>query len=171
MKLATIASVATLILFVFYIVGRIITIMVTDHIWKDKIVTLKDTQESPYDIVDEIYENYPPFETSYGINQYSLLVSKEGIRNLKVFQAEMADNSLGAKRGKQIFHRVFLNIDQAIAIYVPLGEVVPYLFIEYTTYDYMRVQIAWIDNLKNGIFTEHIQPKHTIRSVIYQFLK
>ncbi len=171
--LATIASIFTIILFGVYIIGRLIAIWNTDHIWKDKILILDNTTPAPeeYGLVDEVYVEYPPYEDDEGRYTYGLLVSKEGIRNLKVFKAEDVDNCADRKKGKQIYSRDFLNVDQSIAIYVPLGEVVPNLFIEYTTYDYMKVEIPWIDNLKNGVFTEYVQPRPTWRSVMYQFFK
>lgn len=159
------ASIATLILFLLYFVGRIITVFAVKNIWKDKVV-LNETSYSQYDIVDEVCS-----PDGYDSPIYGLLVSKEGIRNLKVFSVDDDENGLPCKKGKLFYSRSFLNLEQAIAIKVMTGDLFPTLFIEYDSIDYTHICIEWRDNLNNGVFSEMVVPKHTLKSIFYYLCK
>ena len=45
------------------------------------------------------------------------------------------------------------------------------MIIEYDTMEYMRVELEWIDNKKNGVYSELVVPKNTVKSVVYRLLK
>ena len=111
-----------------------------------------------YDIVDMIPPN--------GTDRFGLLLSKEGIRAIKVFEVT-EKGSLPIKKGNVIYRKKYLDIDQAIAFCCETGELYPRLFIEYIAYDYMKVKFAWQDNLKSGVFSENVRKHHTIRSILY----
>lgn len=164
-NVSLIASVATLILFVFYFVGRIITILSVRPVWKDKVI-LRKMDYSQYEIVDEITQK----EENNGI-VYGILLSREGIRDLKIYSVVPSKQGLLTEQGELLYSRKFLNIDQAIAFQYDTGDLFPTLLIEYNTIDYMKVTIEWRDNLKNGVFSELIQPRHTIRSFFYYLLR
>lgn len=158
--LGDLASIATLILFLIYFLGRIITILTVKQLWKDKIIINADEYVN-YDIVDEVLED------QWEEPIYGLLVSKEGIRNLKVFDVKPDSDGIPCKKGNLIYKRSFLNIEQAIAFHVMTGDLFPTLFIEYDSLDFTHVTLEWRDNLKNGVFSELVIPKHTIRSILY----
>lgn len=164
-NVSLIASVATLILFVFYFVGRIITILSVRPVWKDKVI-LRKMDYSQYEIVDEITQK----EENNGI-VYGILLSREGIRDLKIYSVVPSKQGLLTEQGELLYSRKFLNIDQAIAFQYDTGDLFPTLLIEYNTIDYMKVTIEWRDNLKNGVFSELIQPRYTIRSFFYYLLR
>ena len=52
-KISFLSSVATLILFVFYFIGRIITILSTKRIWKDKVI-IGNSDYSEYEVIDDV---------------------------------------------------------------------------------------------------------------------
>ena len=45
------------------------------------------------------------------------------------------------------------------------------IIIEYETIEYMKVKLEWIDNMKNGVYSELVTPKNTLKSVLYKLLK
>lgn len=163
-KISLFSSVATLILFVFYFIGRMITIFSVKQVWRDKVV-IGIPDESEYEIVDtvDVQDNT---NTLYGV-----LISREGIRDLKVYEVICNEEGLPIQKGQKLFSKDFLNIDQAIGFYVETGDLFPTLIIEYKTFDYMKVRLEWRDNLKSGVFSEFIQPKHTIKSFCYYLFR
>ena len=70
-----------------------------------------------------------------------------------------------------LYERDFLNINQAIRVNIETGEIIPTLIIEYETIEYMKVKLEWIDNMKNGVYSELVTPKNTLKSVLYKLLK
>ena len=164
--IADLATWATLILFLFYFIGRIITICTVKRLWRDKVV-FSETPGDGYGVVDEVGER--PREGDLGFCAY--LVSVEGMRNIRIYDTDRNDIETGAHKDKLVYQRDFLNIDQAIKIDIETGELFPTLFIEYETMDFMHVSLEWQDNLKNGVFSEMVVPQNTIRSVLYQLLK
>ena len=137
--LSTYSSIATLILFVIYFFGRVITILSVKKLWKDEVI-LDPARFGSFGIVDDITSSaYCGMEADD--STYGLLVSKEGIRNLSVFDVKHAEDGIPAGKGKCIFSRSFLNVNEAIAFHVAPGELFPTLIIEYTSFDFMKVQI------------------------------
>lgn len=165
MLLSTIASVATLVLFIFYFIGRGITIFAVKKLWKDKVIMRENINES-FGVVDEV-----PGDRGFDEEPYGFLVSKEGIRFLKVYSMEIIEREPYEIRKDLIFQHEFLNINEAIAIYTMPGEIFATLIFEYYTFDYMKVEFGWRDNLKNGGFSELVQPKHTVKSFLYYMLR
>lgn len=163
--LSDIASIATLILFLFYLIGRCITILTVNHLWKDKVI-IGNCEDTNYGAIEEIRDYNNKNDQPYGY-----LVSKQGIRDLKVYSAEFIEDSFGTRKGSLLLQVDFLNIDEAVAFYVMPGDLYPTLFVEYTTLDYMKVSLEWKVNLKSGVFSEFVRPKHTIKSFFYYFLR
>lgn len=160
------ASIATLVLFLFYFIGRIITIFAVKKIWKDKVV-LGVFNLDEYNIVDEVVDD-GRFQTEC---VFGVLLSKEGIRNLNVYKVVPDENRLNTKKGDLLYSRDFLNIDEAIGFRVDTGDLYPTLLIEYESFDYMKIRLWWADNNKNGVFSEMVYPKHTIKSFMYYLLR
>lgn len=154
--LGDIASIATLVLFVFYFIGRIITIIIVKPIWSDKIVN--------YDSATDIVEEYE-IDNS-GCKR--ALTATNGIRNLKIYAVEF-DPKIGVvySSKKLLYEKAFLNIGQSIAICADLPDCIPKIIIEYETLEYMKVSIDWVDNCKNGVVSEIPMLKHTFKSIIY----
>lgn len=167
--LSDLASWATLILFFFYFIGRIITICTVKKLWKDKVI-FKNELNDEYGVVDEI-DNEGYAECLSPCPYCGYLVSVEGMRNIKVYSTETDYDAGTTSKGKLLYERNFLNIDEAIKINVETGELAPTLIIEYDTMEYMRVELEWIDNKKNGVYSELVVPKNTVKSVVYRLLK
>ena len=152
------ASIATLVLFVMYFIGRIITIFSVRRMWTDEIV-FDQKRFGDYGIVDEVgdMEN----------RIFGLLVTNTGIRKLKIYKPALNSEGLPLDNGEQLYSRDFLNVHQAIAVREMTGDLFPALIIEYLTADYMEVRLEWRDNLKNGVYSELVEPRHTGKSILY----
>lgn len=160
------ATFATLILFLFYFIGRIITICTVKKLWRDKVI-LSKTLSNEYGVVDEVDSDV----CEYDFHFCGYLVSIEGMRNIKIYTTDLSNIEKTIHRGELIYQRDFLNINEALKINIETGELFPTLFIEYETMDFMRVSLSWQDNLKNGVFSEMVIPQNTFRSVLYKLLK
>lgn len=162
MSLGDIASIATLILFVIYFAGRIITIVRTRDIFSDEIkIEMVDFDQSGLNIVDIFDLENEPYNAF-------VLTSKHGIYDLSVYKVVYDDNFNRIRR-EQIkeYKYEFLNIDQSLVFNTTSPELFPMYEVEYYTPDYKRVTIVLWDNLKNGVMSESAKPKNTIKSVLY----
>lgn len=162
------SSIATLILFLFYFIGRIITVLSVQRMWKDKVY-LYPNKESNYGIVDDIF--YDDYSYEHEDIVYGILVSKEGIRDIKIYNVKVNSDGLYIDKGELLYKRDFLNIDEAIAFHIEPGELYPTLIVEYVSFDFMKIRFEWRDNLKNGVFSEMVEPKHSIKSFLYYLLR
>ncbi len=154
--LGYISSIATLVLFVIYFIGRIITIIMVKPIWSDKITN--------YDSATDIVEEYEIDDTGCK----AALTTTNGIRNLKIYAVEF-DPEIGIVHSTKelLYERAFLNIGQSIVICADLPDCIPKILVEYETLEYMKVSIAWVDNCKNGVMSEIPTLTHTVKSILY----
>jgi len=164
-QIAFTSSIATLILFCIYFIGRIITILSVKRIWRDKVI-IGSNDYSQYDIVDIVGSEENPEPTISGI-----LLSREGMRDVRVYSVMADGNGLLTQKGNMIYTNKFLNIDQAIAIAIMTGDLFPSLIIEYTSFDFMKIHMEWRDNLKNGVYSELVRPIHTVKSFLYYLFR
>ena len=157
--ISNIASIATLILFVFYFVGRIITIIRSKPLYSDKIYIRKNTEElSSFNIVDEI-----SLEDS---NFCYIIQSEEGMYSLKILKISYCENMEEyGKRCIKEYH--FLNQNQSVSIIADVPDVVVRYEIQYYTYDFRKVVFPLGSCGKNTVITEMVKPKHTVKSVLY----
>lgn len=163
------ASFITLLMFGIYIIGRIITIFAVKPLIKDRILCMLDDYDiEKYNLVDEV-------QIANDDNIYGIIVSREGIRNIKVYGVKEIYDQRGFlyqhRKGNLLYSRDFLNVDETLAICIELGEILPTAFIEYETIDYLKVRIEWAMNGKNGVMSEIINPQHTVKSVLYYLLR
>lgn len=164
MMLSNIASVATLILFVIYFVGRIITIIRTRDLFPDDLKIIRgycNHGNLSLNIVES-------FALEEGPCDSFVLTSKNGIYDLSVYKLLYNENYeyMGEKAvNKCKYH--FLNIGQSIEFRVASPEMLPWYEVEYYTPDYKKVRFSLCDNLKNGVMSEKVKPQNTWKSVLY----
>lgn len=159
MILGNIASVATLILFVFYFIGRIITIVRNRYVFTDELRMMGagfDNKE--FDIVEVFDLEKEAYNTF-------ILTSRQGIYDLAVYRIlyDSDFNQIGRKRLEKSTYS-FLNIGQSLAFRVTSPEIFTTYEVEYYTPDYKRVTIALWDNPKNGVLSESAKPKTHLRA-------
>ena len=167
--LSNAASIATLVLFAIYFIGRFITIFRMQELEPiDLILTDTKFDRMKYQIVDEFLYDIPPEGEVWPI---LVLRSISGIRSLVLYEYQY-DNELNVIDKKVVSRRSKLvNIGQSIVFYTGLPELVPMYEIEYETMDYRKVVFPVVDNMKSGVLTEFMVPKHTVKSVLYYFFR
>ena len=166
MILGDIASIATLVLFVFYFVGRAIAIVRNRNVFLDDIrIEHSDFDQSKLDIV-ECFKLEP--------NPYNafVLTSEQGIYDLSVYQILYDEDCHRTGRKKvEGFTYDFLNKGQSLAFFLTSPELFVTYEVEYYTQDYKKVTISLWDNPKNGVMSESAIPQNTFKSVMYNLVK
>lgn len=165
------ASLATLILFVIYFAGRGITIIRMRDLERFDInVKEKGFEQAEHLIVEEyLLPNLFPMEDE--LNSAIIITSVSGIYSFKVYKYEFDDdfNVVGKKLVVQ--REKMVNIGQAIVLYAFLPEAIARYDIEYHLADYRKVRFPIVANMRSGILSEYIIPRHTVRSVLYYLFR
>ena len=165
------ASIATLILFIIYFVGRGITIhRMRDLERFDIVVKDKMFDYTEHQIVDEFeLPNLSPMEDE--LCSAIIITSVSGIHSFKVYKREL-DEDLNVV-GKKLFcqREKMVNIGQSVVLYTFLPEAIARYDIEYHLADYRKVTFPIVDNMKSGVISEYIIPHHTFKSVLYYLFR
>lgn len=163
--ISNICSVITVLLFVIYIIGRSMTIWSQRDLYFDKIEVKPSTSDlREYEIIERVYLKKP-------INNVAIITSKEGIRDLRIIEYKYDKGYNEVIETKVIKQYPILKIGQSVAIYFDMPEIFPYYKIEYHTGDYRKVDFDLWVNMKNGIVSETVYPRHTCKSVLYYFFR
>ena len=165
MSLGDWASIATLALFAIYFAGRIITIFRMQPLESNEISVVAS---------DDAYQKFNLVEDFYLCQEAPCAVvfkSITGIRSFTVYELEYDDelNVIGRKATEMSIS--FVNIGNAIGVFMFLPELVPEFEVEYKTMDYRKVTLRLVDNMKNGVISDGLVSKHTFKSVMYNLLK
>lgn len=163
--LGTASSVATLILFVIYFIGRAITIHQERGLYLDELAIgrASQTDHDRYKVIETLKLVDNPYNVFY-------IISKQGIWNLKVYKYTF-DNDINIVGEHKIKEYKFINIDEAIKIELNVPEIIPQYRVEYTTVDYKKVKFELRDNMKNGVMSQIAEIQHTPMSIIYYFFR
>ena len=170
--LGDISAIATLTLFVIYFIGRVITILMERDICYDEIRFLPLINADKYDIVEEFQTVALNGDIQEEFLSTVILTSKQGIRNISVFKL-VYDNEGNEikKNAKTVGSYGFLNIGQSFAMKTFVPELIPQYRIVYYTQDFKKVTLNISENLKSGVVSEMLQPKHTFKSVFYYLFR
>lgn len=163
--LGDIASIATLILFVIYFIGRTIIIF-----------NVKPINHELLEIESPVYSDKQRqvVETCCLDDDYCnklFLTSTNGIRNIKIYQIKYNDDFSKIIEKCEVFNHTFLNIGHTLEIQTILPECIPTYLLEFTTSDYKKISLEITDNLKNGVISELIIPKHTFKSLLLYYFQ
>ena len=164
--LGNIASIATLILFVIYFIGRIISLIIEKKVIYENIDIYANADEMPKDIkiVDEYRCKYyneiliiTPYEKSYNwLAIYECEYNKKTNKLEKVKELE---------KFEKIINNTSIRVDATITCGIPL------YMIEFERADYIRGTLILQSNGKNGVQEEMIKLKHTWKSIIYYIFR
>ncbi len=164
--LGNIASIATLILFVIYFIGRIISLIIEKKVIYEKIDIYIEEEDIPKDL--KISDEYrceheeeiliiTPYEKSYNWLAIYECKYNEKTNNLeKVKELE---------RFEKIMNNTSLRIDTILTCGIPL------YMIEFERSDFIKGTLVLQSNGKNGIQEEMLKFHHTWKSVIYYLFK
>lgn len=164
--LGNIASIATLILFVIYFIGRIISLIIEKKMIYEKVDLYVNEDELPKDIkiVDEYECEYcdniliiTPYEKSY--NWLTINECKYDEKNNKLVKTKQLE------KFEKIINNTSIRIDATITCGIPL------YIIEFERADYIKGILILQSNGKNGVQEEMVKIKHTWKSVIYYLFR
>ena len=162
--LGNIASIATLILFVFYFIGRIITILRTQLLYMDELrEESTDFDRKKYNIIEDFILEKDSYNSV-------ILTSVQGIYSLSIYKINYDENINRIGRTK-INGIDFVNVGCSINIQLTIPELITTYEIEYYTHDFKKVTVELWTNLKNGVITESAKPKHTFKSLCYYLFR
>jgi hypothetical protein len=170
--LGGISAVATLILFVIYFVGRCIVIGIEKKVCYDEVAYISAKDSRCYNIVDQIdtVSSNGDDETNASIKLF-VLTSRQGIRNIETFKICYDDGFKRIAKLLKVASCDFLNVGQSFAIKVFVPEIFPEYRIVFHTQDFKKVTLDISDNLKSGVVSEMLRPKHTFKSILYYLFK
>ena len=162
MNLGDIASVATLILFAFYFIGRAITIFRFRGVFPDEIrMEAADFEKSGEQIVESYFLEENP-------RNAFVLTARQGIYDLSVYRILYDDSFHFTGRQKlEGMAYPFLNLGQSVEFLCTSPELLPEFEVVYYTPDYKKVTVTLWDNPKNGVMSESARPQNTLWSVLF----
>ena len=168
--LGNISAVATLILFVIYFIGRVITIIVEKDVCKDRIcIEYSEKVHEKYEIVGQrTTERRGGSDCPATV----VLTSMQGIWDVRLIEiAYDEERNENKKLNRSVKLCDFLNVGCSYAVNTFVPESIPWYRIEYRTQDMKKVRLDIVDNLDNGIIQGDIQQRHTFKSVMYYLFR
>ena len=144
--LGDIASIATLILFVIYFIGRVISIIIERNIKFESI----DIYCSEKDIIT-------PQTKSYNW--------------IAIYKCKYDEKKNQLVKTKQLYKTNRIYNDTSFRVDTIISCAIPQYVLEFERSDYMKGKLYLQHNGKNGIEEEMLEFKHTLRSIIYYLFK
>lgn len=164
--LGDIASIATLILFVIYFIGRIISLVIEKRVIYEKIDVYAEEEDIPKDLkISDEYECehegeiliITPYEKSYNW--------------LAIYECKYNEKSNNLEKSKELkkFGKIMNNTSIRINTMRTCG--IPRYIVEFERSDFIKGTLVLQINGKNGIQEEMLKFHHTWKSVIYYLFK
>ncbi len=161
-SIGNISSIATLLLFLIYFIGRITTIILE----KNFIYEFIDVYRG--DDLLNIYEKYKIID-EYLVGKDSdetlIITPEKGLNWIKAYEY----NPHNKKKGKIIFEHDCLPSNLSIKIDTYLTCGMPRYILEFERYDFLRGEYYLAENNKDGIAS--IKMRHTWKSILYSIVK
>lgn len=163
--IANISSIVTIILFVFYILGRVFIIFIERNRIYEKIdieISKSDNTFDKYKIVDE-------YLLDDDSDEYMIITPIEKSYNwIKIFKYNNYEKN---KKVCEHIRKAVLNIGYSIKIKAQIAELTPQYVVRFQRSDYVVGEVMIAHNGRNGIQEEMIKCKHTLKSILYYLLK
>ena len=155
------ASIATLILFIIYFIGRFWSIIQSKN-EIEEVLSREDSEE--FKIVDEF---------NIGINNCEniFLTAQKTLLSVKVFECSFNSKTGKIKKGKLYCDCGRLRNNLTFKFNSYLVEGIPQYMIEYQSNDFTMGWLLFAENGKNGIVDELIYKKHTAKSVLFALFR
>lgn len=160
----TIASVATLVLFVFYFIGKGIAIHIGGKLVYEPFEFYLDSDEIPES--KKVAATY-----DLGDGESIVITSTRGVNSVKCYAYQHNTQKRRHKSKNLVFEHGFLNVGQSIEIKTYLAECVPEYYLEYVTCDYLKGFFPIQCDIATCNLQKHIKLKHTWKSFLYYLVK
>lgn len=155
------ASVATLILFVMYFIGRSWS---TFQIKNEVAEKLDRDMKNDFKVIDE-------FDIGENTEGKVYLTATNTLRSVKIYESLFSDKKGKVTKGKLYMNCGCLRNGFTFQFNTYLVEGIPQYMLEYQSNDFTKGVLYFAENGKNGIVEELIYKKHTLRSVLYYLFK
>lgn len=165
--LSDIASIATLILFVIYFIGRVITIIIEKNIKYEKIERYFSEKEIPKDL--KIIDDFKCDEFSNDI--LIIIPTTKSYNWVKIYECNYNEEKNILKKTKKIYNSERIYNDHALRINTIITCGIPNYILEFERCDYMKGELILQENGKNGIEEELLVFKHTFKSILYYLFR
>lgn len=165
--LSDIASIATLILFVIYFIGRIITIIIEKNIKYERIERYFKEEEIPKDL--KIIDDYKCDEFSQDI--LIIIPTTKSYNWVKIYECRYNEKTNRLEKVNKIYNSERIYNDHALRIDTTITCGIPNYILEFERCDYMNGELILQENGKNGIEEELLIFKHTFRSILYYLFR
>jgi len=155
------ASLITILLFIFYIIGRIIRIYIEGKYIHEKIIWCRSNEpdiDKKYNIKEHICLDP---KSKFG---FVIMPKNSVIKKIKIYEYNDESN----EKGKCIVNKnVFLNEEYGIFVQTDNPELLVNYFMVFKRIDGMTCKFKIRSNTKNGISEELIECHHNFWSVLY----
>ncbi len=165
--LGDIASIATLILFIIYFIGRIITILIEKNIKFENIDVYDNENKIPQNL--KIVEEFKCSEDSMEI----LIITPtiKSYNNVVIYECKYNESNNKLEKTKTLYSIGKVYNDNSIRIDTILSCGIPRYIIEFERSDYMKGRLISQCNGKNGVQEEMLEFSHTFKSIIYYLFR
>lgn len=165
--LGVISSVATLILFIIYFIGRVISIIIEKNIKFEEINIYTDEKDMPKNI--KIVDEFKCNEDSMDI--LILTPNTKSYNWIKVYECDINRKNGNIKKTKKLYETNRIYNDTSFRLDTIILCAIPKYLIEFERSDYMRGVLNLTTNGKNGVQEEMLRFSHTFKSIIYYLFK
>lgn len=155
--------IATLVLFILYFCGKYFIIRQMTNTIFENVVRFDN---APNNL--RIKEEYNIGENN---SEHIYVYSSDPLRWIKIYECHFNDREKIFIKDKLLVTHGYLRNGYTIKIntYLPCG--IPSYIVEYQRYDFITGNLLLAENGKNGIADEGLSTKHTIKSLLYYFIK
>lgn len=164
--IGNIASIATLILFIIYFIGRIMSLIIEKKMVFERVDTYFREEDIPHNlkIVDE-------YRCECADEILIITPHEKSYKWLAIYECKFNEKTNKLEKGKELER--FKNIlnDTSVRIDTIISCGIPSYMIEFERTDFTRGILALYCNNKNGVQEELIESHHTWKSVIYYLFR
>ena len=165
--LSDLASFATLVLFVIYFIGRVITIMIEKNIKYENIERFFSEADIPSEL--KIIDEFKCDENSNDI--IIIMPTTKSYNWVKIYECNYNEKNNRLVKTKKIYNSERIYNDHALRIDTIITCGIPNYILEFERCDYMKGELILQENGKNGIEEELLVFKHTLKSILYYLFR
>lgn len=169
--IANLSSVCTVIMFILYIVGRIIITSRSNTLWSEEIECIADTNEtSKNNSFHKCIDHYNLHFGNVEDNPSTIYITAvSGIRRIEVY---LVDPDTDKTKPKPIYQSLrYIRSGFCVSIHTPLPECYRLGFVRITTHNYQQWELDIQDNMNHGYVEASLRSVWTPKSLLYELLK
>ncbi len=158
------SSIATLLLFIAYFIGKYFIIRQMTDIISEKVDLHYDNNQKGYQIIHE-------YDLGESNDEQVYLYSTDTLKWIKIYEYIYDEKKSMSIKGKLVLEHKYLRNGFAIKINTRLPCGSPNYVIEYQRRDFIIGKLELAENGKNGLLDQGLSVKHTFKSILYYLVK